>query len=98
VSACIQLNLRLKLVTLPYLIPDNARNHPNVEVLQRLPYDKLFELYANAASVVVPLKEGISYPSGIRAVLEALALNKAAIVTRTPVLEEYFHEGDGELL
>jgi glycosyltransferase involved in cell wall biosynthesis len=81
--------LRLKLVTLPYLLPEGASHESFIEVRERVSYQELFELYANAAIVVVPLGEALFYPSGIRAVLEAALLGKATIATFTPVLEEY---------
>lgn len=85
----------LKLVTVPYLLKGLAVDRPGVEVLQKLPYDELFRLYAGATAVAIPLKGGLTYPSGIRGLLEAMALGRPAIATRTPVLEEYAREGDG---
>jgi len=96
VAAVKQAGLHLKLVTLPYLLPANARGVNFIEVLQYVSYGELFQLYANAAVVVVPLKASITYPSGIRAVFESALLGKATIATRTPVLEEYL--GDQEIV
>ncbi len=84
--------LELKLVTLPYLLPEKARTYPWIEILEYIPYETLFQLYAGAEIAVVPLKSGLTYPSGIRAVLEAIALGRATIVTRTQVLEEYVQD------
>ncbi len=81
--------LRLKLVTLPYLLPEGASDEPFIDIKERVSYAELFELYANATLVVVPLTDSLLYPSGIRAVLEAALLEKAVISTYTPVLEEY---------
>ena len=50
-------------------------------------------MYAQATAVAVPLKSDLTYPSGIRGVLESMALAKATICTRTPVLEELFEDG-----
>ena len=83
----------LKLVTLPYLVTHVVKEHPWVEIYERLSYDDLFKLYRDAQIVVIPLKEQLSYPSGIRGVLEAMALGKATICTRTAVLEESFTDG-----
>jgi glycosyltransferase involved in cell wall biosynthesis len=83
----------VKLVTLPYLVPASATSRDDVEVLERVSYGDLFRLYARALLVVVPLAERLDYPSGVRATLEALLLGKAVVVTRTPVLEEYFRHG-----
>jgi glycosyltransferase involved in cell wall biosynthesis len=95
VEAMDGLGLKLKLVTLPYLLKGVDTSRPWIEVHANLPYERLFELYAGALVVVVPLKTGMTYPSGIRGVLEAMALGKAVIATRTPVLEEYAAEGEG---
>ena len=81
--------LRLKLVTLPYLLPKGATAEPFIDIRERVSYAELFELYANATMVVIPLSDALLYPSGIRAVLEAALLEKAVICTYTPVLEEY---------
>lgn len=98
VLAAERVGLNVKLVTLPYLIPMAVRNARHVEVLQNISYRELFELYAGARMVVVPLKRDVSYPSGIRAVMESLAAGKATIVSRTPILEEYFPVEDGTLM
>jgi glycosyltransferase involved in cell wall biosynthesis len=88
----------VKLVTLPYLLSERARRSRRVEVLERLSYPELFRLYAQASLAVVPLKHGITYPSGIRATLEPMALGIPTIASRTPVLEEYFTDGDDIVL
>ena len=87
--------MRLILVTLPYLLPSEIHSLPYVEVRQRIPYSELFELYSQAMCVVVPLKGALTYPSGIRAVMESLVLGKATISTDTPVLREYFGSNSG---
>jgi glycosyltransferase involved in cell wall biosynthesis len=85
----------LKLVTLPYLLPDSVKKFPNVEVKERLSYEELFSLYGGASLAVVPLESGLTYPSGIRAVMEAMLVGTPVIATYTPVLAEYFnHEED----
>lgn len=89
VHAANKLNLNLKLVTLPYLIPSEALTNPKIEILQYVSYEELFDLYAQASIVSVPLRAGIDYPSGIRAVLESMLLGKPTICTHTPILEEY---------
>ncbi len=81
--------LHLKLVTLPYLVPEAAGRKPWVQVLARVGYEELFGLYAGAAMVVIPLKRGITYLSGVRGMLEAMALGRPVVVSRTPGLEEY---------
>ncbi|WP_111641481.1 glycosyltransferase family 4 protein [Marinimicrobium alkaliphilum] len=84
----------LDLVTLPYLLPENAAESSRINIYERLSYKELFETYSRSCVAVVPLKAGISYPSGIRAVMEAMLMGIPVVATRTPVLEEYFSEGE----
>jgi glycosyltransferase involved in cell wall biosynthesis len=90
--------VNIKLVTLPYLVSERVRRSPNVEILERLSYDALFDLYARAAVVAVPLHGPLTYPSGIRAVMEAMLLERPVLATRTPVLSEYFTDGEDLIL
>ncbi len=93
VDAMHGLQAALKLVTLPYLSRRLDPGDVELNVVERVSYQQLFNLYAGAAAAVVPLRSGITYPSGIRAVLEAMALGTPVVATRTPVLEEFFqHE------
>ena len=73
----------VKIVTLPYLL-EGIELPDNVEVLQNISYEELFTLYKGAIGVVVPLKNGLSYASGIRAIMESLVLKKPSIVSETP--------------
>ncbi len=87
-------DLKLDLITLPYLlrgIPLDGNDQ--VIVHQRLSYEALFDLYKQAAVVVIPLKPGISYPSGIRALFEAMILKRPFVATRNEVLLEYMEDG-----
>jgi glycosyltransferase involved in cell wall biosynthesis len=95
VDAMDGLGLDLRLVTLPHLLGGIPRDRPWIDVRQRVSYAELFELYAGAQLAVVPLKGGLTYPSGVRGLLEAMALGCPAISTRTAVLEEYARDGDG---
>jgi glycosyltransferase involved in cell wall biosynthesis len=90
--------LRVKLVTLPYLVPEAARGAADVDVLERISYAELFQLYAEARMVAVPLKDDMTYPAGIRAVMEALAVGRATIATRTHILEEYVPDDERNVL
>lgn len=85
--------LNVKLITLPYLLSDNVIRNENIDILQNVSYTNLFELYKNSVISVVPLSKGLNYPTGIRGVLESLAIGMPTIATRTPVLEEYFQDG-----
>lgn len=95
VEAARDIGMDLKIITLPYLLKGIDLKQPYLQVLERLSYEELFKLYAGARFVVIPLKKGVTYPSGVRALLEAMALEKAVICSRTPVLEEYAKEGEG---
>ncbi|MFT6907214.1 MAG: glycosyltransferase involved in cell wall biosynthesis [Oleiphilaceae bacterium] len=88
----------LYLVTLPYLLPNFIKDIPNVQVKERLSYQELIELYQESSISVVPLKGALTYPSGIRAVMEAMALGKPVIATYTPVLAEYFVDDEDIML
>jgi len=83
-------DLELELITLPYLLRgvDIAAN-PKIRLHQRISYEDLFRLYRECAVVVIPLKPGISYPSGIRALFEAMVLRRPFVATRNEVLQEY---------
>jgi glycosyltransferase involved in cell wall biosynthesis len=64
--------------------PSSARDAsrpPNVEV-GSFDYQRLRALYAQAALVVVPL-EDVDFQAGVTTILEAMAMGKAVIVTRT---------------
>lgn len=54
-------------------------------------YTELRALYANARLVVVPL-DPCDYAAGVNGVLEAMAMGKASVVTRTRGLAEYVEE------
>lgn len=84
--------MKIKLITLPYLLSDEITSNKNIEILQNVPYSDLFELYKNSIFSVVPLSSGLNYPTGIRGILESLAIGMPTIATRTPVLEEYFQD------
>ncbi len=93
VTAASEFSIRLKLVTLPYLLVGIKKLDNNCDVYQNLSYDELFGLYAGALAAVIPLKKDIQYPSGVRGALEAMSLGKPVIMTKTPVMEEYFKDG-----
>ena len=89
VQALAGTGIQLKLVTLPYLLRGVQTVEPWIEVRQNVSYTELHQLYAGALAVVVPLAESYSYPAGIRGMLEAMAIRRPLVVTRTPCLEEY---------
>ena len=90
VDAVDGLGVNLKIVSLPYLFEGFYEENSWFELLQHIPYDELFQLYRDALFVVIPLKKwGVMYPSGIRALLEAMALGKHVVASDSPVLKEY---------
>lgn len=98
VEAMNGLGVGLKIVTLPYLLKDVSLNNPYIEVLENLTYERLFQLYAEALFVVIPLKKwGTAYSSGTTSLLEAKALGKGVIATYSKPLAEYLGQGEGVL-
>jgi len=90
------LGIKLKIVTLPYLLDDVDVNLPFVEVFENLSYEELFSLYRGASLVVIPLKKwGTRYSSGTTSLLEAIALNKRVIATDSKPMREYVASGCG---
>jgi glycosyltransferase involved in cell wall biosynthesis len=90
------LDVDLKIITLPYLLEDLNIESKNIEILSNLTYEQLFHLYAGALFVVLPLKKwGTDYSSGTTSLLEAKALGKAIISTRSLPMMEYLKEGEG---
>jgi glycosyltransferase involved in cell wall biosynthesis len=86
-------DLKLDLIALPYLLRGlNVENDPQITVHQRLSYEDLFRLYSECAVVAIPLKAGITYPSGIRALFESMVLRRPFVATRNEVLQEYMTE------
>ena len=51
------------------------------------------ELYAKASVVAVPLEPGTRYAAGVNGVLEAMAMGRPLVVTRTPGIADYLDEG-----
>lgn len=88
-EAAATVEMDLKLVTLPYLLGEIPTEDRRVTVYSRVPYARLFSLYAGATVVCVPLKPGLNYPSGIRALLEAMLTGMPTVVTDNEILREY---------
>lgn len=59
-----------------------------------LSFEELRELYARAAVVVLPLLGGERYAAGVTGMLEAMAVGKALVMTRTPGLDEFVVDGE----
>ncbi len=65
---------------------------PNVTV-RRFSLYELRELYARSRFVVVPLYE-VNFQAGVTTILEAMAMGKAVVVTRTPGQTDVVVEGE----
>jgi len=70
---------------------------PNCEVRGRMPLPAFLERMAGACFVVVPLRDPDS-PHGQTTVVQALALGKAVIATRSPGVVDYVEDGREGLL
>ncbi len=60
----------------------------DAKVVSHIPYQDLRDLYARARMVVTPLKD-VDYAAGNSAILEAMAMGKATVVSRTRGIAEY---------
>ncbi len=65
----------------------------NVAIRHDLSFRELRALYDGAALVVVPIRAGVDYAAGVNAVMEAMAMRKPVIVSRTPGLAGYVDDG-----
>ena len=68
---------------------------PNVDA-RRYSYSELRELYARSSFVVVPLKE-TDFQAGVTTILEAMAMGKAVIATRTAGQTDVITDGENGL-
>jgi glycosyltransferase involved in cell wall biosynthesis len=95
-------------VDVPFVLVTEPRNlrgidlPPNVSVRRGMTYGELRDLYADAACVVLPLRDP-SYPygtegGGLTAVLEAMAMAKPIVVSDRPVFHEYLRDGESGLV
>lgn len=67
---------------------------PNVTVLKdRMSFEALRELYANATLVVLPLRSTL-HASGINTLLEGMAMSKAVIVSGSEGIRDYIENGE----
>ena len=68
---------------------------PNIDA-RRYSYAELRELYARSSFVVVPLKE-TDFQAGVTTILEAMAMGKAVIATRTTGQTDVITDGENGL-
>jgi glycosyltransferase involved in cell wall biosynthesis len=64
----------------------------NVEVRENLSHEELRALYDGASLVVVPLRPNVDYAAGATAVLEAMAMRKAVVVSAAPGIADYVND------
>jgi len=67
-----------------------------VEFIRRLPVHEFKTLIANSLFVVIPLPV-FKYAYGQMSMLQAMAMGKAIIITRTPSTEDYLCDGENGL-
>ncbi|NJN43455.1 MAG: glycosyltransferase family 4 protein [Anaerolineae bacterium] len=65
----------------------------NTKIVKNIPYHELRSLYAKARLVVIPLNN-VYYAAGANSILEAMAMGKLVIVTKTPGIKEYVVDGE----
>jgi glycosyltransferase involved in cell wall biosynthesis len=73
---------------------DRSSHGDRVSFRSGLSFAELRDLYASAAVVVVPLIGGERYAAGVTGMLEAMAMGKALVMTRTPALAEFIVDGE----
>jgi glycosyltransferase involved in cell wall biosynthesis len=66
---------------------------PNVTLVSKIPYTELRDLYNGAKLVVVPLFEN-SYGAGLNTLLEAMAMAKPLIITKTEGIDNYVQNSE----
>ncbi|RUO99388.1 glycosyltransferase family 4 protein [Hyphomicrobium sp.] len=70
------------------------RNRPkNYHLMPRVPFDELRRYYAEARAIVVPVND-VSYAAGVTGLVEAMAMGKPVIVSRSRGISDYL---DGPL-
>jgi glycosyltransferase involved in cell wall biosynthesis len=66
---------------------------PNVSLVSHIPYTELRDLYNGAGLILVPLFEN-NYGAGLNTMLEAMAMAKPLIITKTIGIENYVQHGE----
>ena len=96
IEACRSLDwpLVLRTATRP-AVPDTMRDR--VELLGRLSFLELRNLYASAAVVAVPVGTA-DHPSGITAIFEAMAMGRAVVTSATGLAEGVIEHGRNGLV
>jgi glycosyltransferase involved in cell wall biosynthesis len=71
---------------------DGIDGKGNVTVERGVPTTRLRELYAGCRMLVVPLKS-VTYAAGVTAIVEAMAMGKAVVVSASPGILDYVRDG-----
>lgn len=66
---------------------------PNVRLRHKLPWKELRALYGRSRFVVIPMRD-VEYNAGVTALVEAMAMGKAVVVTRTRGLADLIRDGE----
>lgn len=70
----------------------------NVRIMkERVSFDELKALYAQARFVVVPLKD-LPHAGGVNSVLEAMSMGKASIISRSQGIKDYIVDNETALV
>jgi len=72
------------------------RSQNRVRVLSDLSYSALRDVYAGSAFVVLPIHDE-EFPAGVTAIMEAMAMGKAVIATRSRGIREFIEDGKSGL-
>lgn len=74
-----------------------GNNHNNIQVLENIPLSEYDKLMSNSRIVVVSLEDR-KISAGQTVLLDAMALGKAVIATRTAATVDYIRDGENGLL
>jgi glycosyltransferase involved in cell wall biosynthesis len=74
-----------------------AASENKLKILYGLSNTALRDLYAGSAFVVVPLRD-VEYPAGITTIMEAMAMDKAVIASRSRGISELIEDGKTGML
>lgn len=85
--------VQIHLVTLPYLL-NKVQKSSSIKLYSYISYNELFELYGKCDLSIVALKQGLQYPSGIRAVFESVLLGVPVVCDKNEILLEYLDDDD----
>jgi glycosyltransferase involved in cell wall biosynthesis len=97
IKAAKKVNQKFKIICYQYNIP-KIKIPKNVELIVKIPYQKLKQIVEKCIFVVIPLKEEF-YTIGQTSLLESMAMGKAIIASDVPSLRDYIsHQQNGILV